>query len=124
MIASAKSMMSCCFLTLSCGRARATNYPFLTQKERDVETVLDYFGARYYGAVTGRFCSPDNFLNDIHVSNPQSWNLYSYVRNSPLNYIDPTGEVVDGTDLSSEEASNSSRTGRKKGYNVDYSSRR
>jgi hypothetical protein len=35
------------------------NYPFLTQKERDNETSLDYFGARYYGSSQGRFLSPD-----------------------------------------------------------------
>jgi RHS repeat-associated protein len=74
-----------------------------TQKERDVETGLDYFGARYYSAVAGRFSSPDNFLNDTHIAVPQSWNLYSFVHNNPLKYIDPTGEEVDGTDLTEEQ---------------------
>jgi len=64
-----------------------------TGEERDVETGLDYFGARYYGSTQGRFTSPDDFLNDTNVSDPQSWNLYSYVRNNPMKYIDPTGRI-------------------------------
>ena len=67
-------------------------------KERDNETGLDYFGARYFASVQGRFTSPDDFLNDTHVSDPQSWNLYVYVRNNPLRYIDPTGEIKTNPD--------------------------
>ena len=52
-----------------------------TGKERDAETGLDYFGARYFGAAPGRFTSPDEPLADQDAANPQSWNLYSYVRN-------------------------------------------
>jgi len=69
-------------------------------KERDNETGLDYFIARYFSSIQGRFTSPDDFLNDTHVSEPQSWNLYVYVGNNPLRYIDPTGEIrrkPDGT---------------------------
>lgn len=64
-----------------------------TQKERDGETGLDYFGARYYSSTQGRFTSPDEPFNDQWEHDPQSWNLYTYVRNNPLQYIDPTGEA-------------------------------
>jgi RHS repeat-associated protein len=64
-----------------------------TEKERDIETGLDYFGARYYGSMPGRFTNPDDFLNDTHPSDPQSWNLYTYVRNNPVRYIDPNGTI-------------------------------
>ena len=48
-----------------------------TGKERDQETGLDYFGARYYSSALGRFTSPDpTFLNIRKVFNPQRWNLY------------------------------------------------
>ena len=55
-----------------------------TGYERDDETGLDYAQARYYSYTQGRFTSPDDFINDTHVSDPQSWNLYVYVRNNPL----------------------------------------
>jgi RHS repeat-associated protein len=47
-------------------------YPFLTQKERDIETGLDYFGARYYASTQGRFTSVDDFWKDSQVGDPQS----------------------------------------------------
>jgi len=54
-------------------------------------TGLDYFGARYFSGAMGRFTSPDRPQVDQHPEDPQSWNLYSYVRNNPLRFIDPTG---------------------------------
>ena len=65
-----------------------------TGKERDAETGLDYFGARYFSGVQGRFTSPDRPLLDQHAGDPQSWNLYSYVRNNPLRFIDPNGDEL------------------------------
>ncbi len=62
-----------------------------TGKERDGETGLDYFGARYLSGAQGRFTSPDEPLFDQSPNDPQSWNLYSCVRNNPLRYTDPTG---------------------------------
>jgi hypothetical protein len=41
---------------------------------------------------TGRFSSPDQPFIDWNLSNPQSFNLYSYVLNDPLSFIDPTGQ--------------------------------
>ncbi|MBL0155550.1 MAG: RHS repeat-associated core domain-containing protein [Bryobacterales bacterium] len=63
-------------------------------KERDSETGLDYFGARYFAGAQGRFTSPDPPLLDQHVEDPQSWNLYTYARNNPLVYVDPTGNAI------------------------------
>ena len=57
--------------------------PFLTLKERDVETGLDYFGARYYSSVQGRFSGPDRLFVVQSTEDPQSWNLYTYVKNNP-----------------------------------------
>lgn len=65
---------------------------FFTGKERDTESGLDYFGARYYGSSMGRFLSPDpSGLYYADPSNPQSLNLYSYAQNNPLTNTDPTG---------------------------------
>jgi RHS repeat-associated protein len=60
-----------------------------TGKERDGESGLDNFGARYFGSSLGRFMSPDPPLMDQHIADPQSWNLYSYVRNNPVSFVDP-----------------------------------
>jgi RHS repeat-associated protein len=79
-------------LNLECSPAGATKFPRFTGKERDSESGLDYFGTRYYGSALGRFSSPDEPLNDQYAADPQSWNLYSYVRNNPLTNVDPTGE--------------------------------
>lgn len=62
-----------------------------TSKERDAETGLDYFGARYYGSTQGRFTTPDPYMPSAEVTNPQTWNRYTYVLNNPLKYVDPTG---------------------------------
>jgi RHS repeat-associated protein len=74
-----------------------------TAKERDVETELDYFGARYFSSTKGRFTSPDEFWKDSQVGDPQSWNKYAYVRNNPLKYIDPEGEKATVTIETDEE---------------------
>jgi RHS repeat-associated protein len=67
-----------------------------TGKERDTESGLDYFGARYYASNTGRFMSPDWSGATVPVpyanlSNPQSLNLYGYAGNNPLSRFDPDG---------------------------------
>jgi RHS repeat-associated protein len=70
-------------------------------KERDIETGLDYFGARYYASVQGRFTSADPIaLSSERLLDPQGINLYSYARNNPLNIIDPDGE--DYTEVTEE----------------------
>ena len=67
--------------------------PRFTGKERDSESRLDYFGARYFSAAQGRFTTADAPFADQSAADPQSWNLYAYVRNNPLRYADPTGKA-------------------------------
>ena len=64
-----------------------------TLKERDIETGLDFFGARYHSSTQGRFTSAD--IVGGERSNPQSLNLYAYVLNNPLAYTDPTGHMAE-----------------------------
>ncbi len=67
----------------------------------DTDTDLNYAGARYYRAKVGRFLSEDTQFLSIGTDNdalknilidPQGLNSYSYSRNNPLRYVDPTGE--------------------------------
>jgi RHS repeat-associated protein len=65
-------------------------------KERDTESGNDYFGARYYASTMGRFLSPDwaakvEPVPYAKLDDPQSLNLYSYVRNNPLSRADKDG---------------------------------
>jgi len=62
-----------------------------TLKERDNETGLDFFEARYHSSVQGRFTSPDPLLASGQPALPQSWNRYTYCVNNPLINIDPSG---------------------------------
>jgi len=65
-----------------------------TGKERDSESNLDNFGARFDTSSMARFMSPDEFYKDSDVRDPQSWNKYAYVRNNPLRFTDPNGETA------------------------------
>ena len=66
--------------------------PKFSGKERDAESQLDYFGARYYDRNLYRFISPDpKLVLQAAQAIPQLWNLYAYCSNNPTNYIDPSG---------------------------------
>ena len=64
-----------------------------TGKERDSESGLDNFGARYFGSTMGRFQSPDPQNAGAFIQDPQSWNAYAYARNNPLLFVDPDGRT-------------------------------
>jgi RHS repeat-associated protein len=68
----------------------STTHKF-TGKERDSESGLDNFGARYFASTLGRFTSPDPKARSAKLADPQSWNRYTYVGNNPLAFIDPDG---------------------------------
>lgn len=64
-----------------------------TGKERDSETGLDFFGARYLSSAQGRFTSTDpKEFTKRTIENPQKWNKYAYTLNNPLALIDPDGK--------------------------------
>jgi RHS repeat-associated protein len=67
-----------------------------TGYERDTETGLDFAQARYYANTMGRFMSVDPVAWTVErFADPQRINLYTYCRNNPLSFIDPTGETID-----------------------------
>jgi RHS repeat-associated protein len=64
-------------------------------KEKDMESGLHYFQARYFSSAQGRFASVDPISIKIdRILDPQQINLYHYARNNPLRWIDPTGEDI------------------------------
>ena len=66
-----------------------------TGYERDAEAELEFAQARYYNKHLGRFTSADNPLADQFESIPQSWSLYPYARNNPLNISDSSGRAAE-----------------------------
>jgi RHS repeat-associated protein len=81
-----------------CTACVAQHYKF-TGKERDSESGLDMFGARYYGSSLGRFMTPDwssapTAVPYASFENPQSLNLYGYTKNNPTTLTDPIGHCT------------------------------
>ena len=75
------------------GRTGTVDNPFLYAGEQyDEITEQYYLRFRYYDPGMGRFFAEDTYLGD--VNSPQSLNLYAYVQNNPINYVDPTGHVM------------------------------
>jgi RHS repeat-associated protein len=75
-----------------------------TGKERDSESGLDNFGARFDSSNLGRFMTPDWSAVPVDVpyaqmANPQSLNLYAYVMNSPVTTADLDGHVGDAVGI-------------------------
>jgi len=64
----------------------------------DPETGLYYLNARMYDPVTARFIQEDSYLGSRNDA--LSLNLYTYCKNSPIRYSDPTGHrEVEGTEI-------------------------
>jgi RHS repeat-associated protein len=71
------------------------NHYKFTGQERDGESGLDYFGARYYASALGRFTSPDPENFGARLVQPQGWNAYTYALNNPLKMVDRDGRAPD-----------------------------
>ena len=84
---------------VSCSPGNVSNHYKFTGKERDTESNLDYFGARYYAASMGRWMSPDwsedpDPIPYADLEDPQTLNLYTYVRNNPIGLNDLDGHLM------------------------------
>ena len=76
--------------------SNAQEKKLFTGHERDAETGLDYFGARYHRPQVGRFTTVDPVYTwSENLVDPQRWNRYAYVRNNPLSWVDPDGRAIE-----------------------------
>jgi RHS repeat-associated protein len=82
-----------------------------TGYEHDEESGLEYAQARYYNSKHGRFTSVDPLTASASIKNPQTFNRYSYVLNSPYKFTDPLG-------LRADSARDSKARG-ERGYNQE-----
>ncbi len=62
-----------------------------TTKERDAESQLDYFGARYYASAIGRWTSVDPAMA---ADSTPSWSPFAYVEDQPVSQRDPWGRQL------------------------------
>lgn len=62
-----------------------------TGYQKDDESGLEFAQARYYNPSHGRFTSVDPLTASASIKNPQTFNRYSYVLNSPYKFSDPLG---------------------------------
>jgi RHS repeat-associated protein len=79
-------------LTMEEGQVEFTSAIKFTGKDLDEDTGLYYYNARWYDAEIGRFISADTYKGELE--NPQTLNLYVYVANNPLIYVDPSGNKI------------------------------
>ena len=83
----------------------ATGYPYGTDKGGSVgndqpdfatytkenTTGFEYANQRYYSAGLGRFLTADPSQNNLNLTNPETWNAFSYGNSDPLNRTDQSG---------------------------------
>ena len=67
-------------------------YNFAKLPIRDLTTNTDLTMARFSSPNFGRWFSPDPIgVKAVRLDDPETWNMYAYVRNNPTNLTDPTG---------------------------------
>ena len=74
-----------------------TNDSFqFTGLEQDTENGSDHGWYRNYSTAPSRWLRPDPYNGSYDLTNPQSFNRYSYVGNNPLRFTDPSGLHIVG----------------------------
>lgn len=67
------------------------NHVWFTGKLEQPEIGLNYFGARWYDPMAGRFMGVDPV--GVEAGNLHSFNRYAYANNNPYGYVDPDGRL-------------------------------
>ena len=85
-----------CYTTLDTNGVGSLN-PFRYRGYYFVSRIgLYYLTTRFYDYTTGRFINVDvpSICFDDGLTLPEGCNLYSYCRNNPISYVDPTGHFA------------------------------
>ncbi|MGB7069153.1 MAG: RHS repeat-associated core domain-containing protein [Pyrinomonadaceae bacterium] len=96
--------------TESLGYEPDTTRKGYTGYENDSESGLDFAQARYYNSTHGRYTSIDPLTASASIRNPQTFNRYSYVLNSPYKFTDPLGLIPVTTGACGQFCANSGPT--------------
>ena len=78
-----------------------------TGYEKDTESGLEFAQARFYSSTHGRFTSVDPMIASASIKNPQTFNRYSYVLNTPYKLVDPLGLISENTGACGTRCANS-----------------
>ena len=70
-----------------------TRYTYTGQYSYASDFGLVFYGSRFYDPLLARWASPNSIIPQGQGT--LAWDRYSYVNNSPVNYTDPTGHMVD-----------------------------
>jgi RHS repeat-associated protein len=71
-----------------------TPYSYTGQYSNTADFGWMYYKARWYDSTLGRFAQPDSIVPG--AGDPRAWDRYSYVKNNPVNFSDPSGHCLDG----------------------------
>jgi len=93
--------------TLSTGGTSDSIFRFAGE-QTDSSGIL-YMRARYYASYLNQWIQPDPIVADPFV--PADWNLYTYVRNNPINLVDPSGLRVCSGSICPDSVENYNLTG-------------
>jgi RHS repeat-associated protein len=64
-----------------------------TGQRAETQLGILYYKARWYDPYLNRWIQPDSIIPDPYA--PQDWDRYSYVRNNPVNFNDPSGHMLE-----------------------------
>lgn len=84
--------------------------------EDDEATGLTHTLWRKYDSSSGRWTSPDPYGGSLNISNPQSYNRYSYVENDPANLTDTSGLISSNWGYYSAEYANEADYNERHGF--------
>ena len=92
----AKEQSTLPYGTVITSETTANSNQKFTSYDRSDKTGLDYAVNRIYSSEQGRFTQPDPIgMASVDLTDPQTLNLYTYARNNPIDFTDPSGTMID-----------------------------